>query len=212
MNRIDKKQKLIIILIAIVSIICIYYLIFSKEKNNNIEELENVSIENTTEEVKENNKIIIHISGAVQKEGVLELGANSRISDAIELAGGLKENACLDDINLAEVIEDGIKINIPTKEEVNNQEIKTNTQTSKNQNVIQDSNKAEQKNTKGKININTASQSELESLPGIGASTANKIIEYRQKNGKFKSIENIKDVKGIGDSKYNKIKNYISIN
>lgn len=212
MNRIDKKQKLIIILIAIVSIICIYYLIFFKEKNNNIEELENVSIENTTEEVKENNKIIIHISGAVEKEGVLELDANSRISDAIQLAGGLKENACLDDINLAEILEDGIKINIPTKEEVNNEEIETNTQTSKNQNVIQDSYKVEQKNTKGKININTASQSELESLPGIGASTANKIIEHRQKNGKFKSIEDIKDVKGIGDSKYNKIKNYIRIN
>lgn len=210
MNKINKKQKIFIILITIISVIGIYYITFLKDKDTNIEELQNISEIDTKEEVNKNSKIIIHISGAVQKEGILELDENSRISDAIEMAGGLKENAYLNDINLAEILQDGIKINIPTKEEVESQEVEIETSQSKT--VTQNNSITNEKSKKGKININTASQTELETLPGIGASTASKIIEYRQNNGKFKTIENIKDVKGIGDNKYNKIKDYISVN
>jgi competence protein ComEA len=214
MNEINKKQKIIIILIGIASLIGISYFLFFKEEDTNIQELENISVTEETKEKEENSKIMIHIAGAVQKEGILELDKNSRIADAIEKAGGLKEEACLDNINLAEILEDGSKIDIPTKTDAESQEheVESTIKQSKTQSTTKSDTITSQQTQKGKININTASQSELENLPGIGPSTASKIIEYRKENGKFKSIENIKDVKGIGDSKYNKIKDYITVN
>ena len=151
---------------------------------------------------------------------------NSRIADAIELAGGLKENADIEDINLAYVLEDGIKIYIPTKEEKNKnttQEKQTTEYTSKSSSTTEQTQNSQasttnaNKNTNNttnkneKVNINTATQTELETLPGIGPSTALKIINYRKENGKFKTIDDVKKVSGIGDSKFDKIKNFIKV-
>ena len=174
--------------------------------------LENISYSEDlkTESEKEKNTIKVHISGAVNNEGIVELEENSRLVDAIEKAGGLKADAYTDEINLAYILEDGEKIHIRTKEEFekskqeNLDEVNNNDETVENSNVIKN-------NKKSKININTATQTELETLPGIGKTTALKIINYRKENGKFKNIESIKDVKGIGDSKYEKIKNLICI-
>lgn len=215
------KTKTIIISIIIIFIIGIYY--FSIKEKDYIESDTNFSISNKTEndtnkeeseskDTKE--KIIIYIAGAIKNEGVYELDENSRIADCIEKAGGLTEDANLQDINLAYMLEDGMKIYIPKNSESNNHDNTESNATTENDKREVTVKNIENKNSKTqnvKININTATQTELETLPGIGSSTALKIINYRKENGKFKSIEDIKNVNGIGDSKYNKIKDMIKI-
>lgn len=243
MNKLNKKQKLIVISILVVSILSISYYIYGKEGSFAVEDnLENIetSIDEKAEEKTEKNneeeKIKVHISGAVNNEGLIELENNSRIANAIEKAGGLKENACMDEINLAFVLEDGMKIKIPTKEEVEKQNRETleksganteqkyiinervdyQTKNSINSNINNNASndiatKKKVSNGNSKVNINTANQTELETLPGIGATTALKIISYRNEKGRFKSIEDIKGVSGIGDAKFGKIKNLINV-
>lgn len=231
MHKINKKM-IIITTIIILAIIAIYKTFFStKETIENITELENLitNSENVQKDTKEENNIIIYITGAVKKEGVYEIKENSRISDAIEVAGGLTDNAYIKDINLAFVLDDGVKIYIPTNEEknrnVNEQELNVEMKESNESNIYISKNTVEIEkstsyiensnsllnNKNDKVNINTATQTELETLPGIGPSTALKIINYRKENGKFNSIDDIKKVSGIGDSKFNKIKNLIKI-
>ena len=166
------------------------------------------------------------MSGAVNKEDVYELKEGSRISEAIEKAGGLREDACIEDINLAYKLEDGMKIYIPTKQEketenakksVDLSDINDSSNANGKENIyissssgVKENEKDLLKNDGKKVNINTATQTELETLPGVGPSTARKIIEYRKEKGKFNKIEEIKEVSGIGSSKYEKIKNYIT--
>ena len=165
--------------------------------------------------------IIIYITGGVKKEGVYELPDGSRISDAIEQAEGLKENADTSSINLAYKLEDGMKIKIPLQgENVENSNINStdsymtkssglNTENS-SVNASADSSSSVQKKQQ-KININKATQEELETLSGIGPSIANKIVQYRKENGSFKSVEDVKNVSGIGDNKFNEIKDSIVV-
>ena len=216
MKYINKKTKiLLIILIAIMAIGISYYAYQNEKESQNIIEQQNLEIEENKQEEssKETKKIIVHVSGAVQNEGVIELEENSRIADAIEKAGGFREDAYTKDVNLAYKLEDGMKIYIPTIEEKENEKtnviVESNIETENNNNSY--SNKDEGKNVNSKVNINTASKEELDTLPGIGPSTAEKIINYRKEKGKFKSIEEIKDVSGIGDSKYENIKDMIEI-
>lgn len=237
MNNLNKKQKIIAGIIASIVVAGIYYYAYAKDsKLLTEEELEveqsqvnNIGNQNqnTGNETNNDTGIIVHVSGAVNQEGIIELKANSRIADAIEKAGGITADACMDEINLAYVLEDGIKIHIPTKEEqeknnANKQEQNNSNKQEQNntkkqeQNYISQSSgtSAESKRTSSqntKININTAKQTDLETLPGIGPSTALKIITYRDENGKFKTIEEIKEVNGIGDSKFNNIKDLITI-
>lgn len=210
MNDLNKKQKIILIILITIIGIGIYCYTNAIE-NTSEEEIENV-LEvvqtNTTKETEEKN-IFVHIAGCVQKEGMLELSSNSRIADAIEKAGGLTQEADLSDINLAYLLEDGMKIYIPNQNERQENNEKTEN-TAKTENTpsmqIQDTSTKQDV-----ININTATQEELDTLPGIGPATATKIIEYRKEKGKFKQKEEIKEVSGIGEAKYEKIKEYISI-
>lgn len=208
MNNFTKKQKIVIgILLALVTIILINY-VYSRESNNS-QEIENLTTnessettQNTEEEKKE---IVVHVAGAVQTEGIIFLQEGDRISEAIEKAGGTTEEADMSQINLATQLEDGMKVYIPKKGE------EVETQTDSQINSAQETTKQNSQKQTSKVNINKATQSELETLPGIGPSTASKIVAYREENGKFKSIENIKDVSGIGDAKYNSIKDLITI-
>lgn len=205
---------ILIVIVAIVAIIS-YYFIFDKREewsSNQEQNLEiNDQIENNSNEqqIEKNENIIVHVSGAVNKEGIVELKNNSRMIDAIDKAGGLRDEADIRNINLAYIIEDGMKIHIPSKEEKETTIIaegNTDSEIVKQSNVIKSDN-----NKKSKININTATKTDLETLPGIGESTALKIIEYRKEKGKFKLKEDIKQVNGIGDSKFNKIKELITV-
>lgn len=166
-------------------------------------------------------KIVIYVTGAVKCEGVYELDKNSRVADCIKLAGGVTEEADLKGINLAFLLEDGAMVCIPKKgetssgiEDFNDNWIYDGSGelyiANGNSNGTGSSGNSKNNSNK-KVNINTASQSELESLPGVGSATALKIIEYRKQNGKFKCIEDIKKVKGIGDSKFSKIMSLIVV-
>ena len=236
MYEFNKKQKIIIAIIGLMIIIAFLYYIYTKEDDSIIsteEIVEENMLENTIGNLEENeettkedtDKIIVHVSGAVNKEGIVELEENSRISDAIDKAEGLKENADTKNINLAFKLEDGMKIYIPTIGESREQN-KQNGQ-SQNQTLMDETSKyvtsssgvVQEEQTNGqseqkkneKININTATQTQLETLPGIGPSTSLKIVNYREENGKFKNIEDIKEVSGIGDAKYENIKDLICV-
>lgn len=209
MENLSKKQKIILIILAIVVMIGIGLYIRQQEKQYEyFEEFENTEQSNIMEEYMEEEvkTITIHIVGCVENEGLVVLEEGSRVADAIEKAGGATLDADLSKINLAYKLSDGQKIYIPSinEDEVNEyvtEEIGNNI-------IIEDT-----KNIGGSemVNINTANQSELETLPGIGPSTALKIIEHREQNGKFDKIEDITNVKGIGDSKYESIKDLIEV-
>ena len=220
-NDFNKKNKiLLIVIVAIVAIISYYFIFDRKEEwlNNQEQNLEikeeiktNDQIENNSNEqqLEKNENTIVHVSGAVNKEGIVELKNNSRIIDAIDKAGGLKDEADITNINLAYIIEDGMKIHIPSKEEKESTII---VESNIDSGTVEQSNEIKSNNNKKlKININTATKTDLETLPGIGESTALKIIEYRKKKGKFKLIEDIKQVNGIAENKFNKIKELITV-
>ena len=211
MKNLNLKQKKIILVILLIIALITYYYFYTK---NNTEEINNENLEisnNETQETKEE-KIVVHITGAVNKEGIVELQTGARIADAIEKAGGAKENADIKNINLATILEDGMKVHIPTVEETQANKENINVENNASSQIDTGTKEATSNTkTQGKININTATQGELDTLPGIGPSTAVKIIEYRKENGKFKSIEEIKEVSGIGDAKYEKIKELIII-
>lgn len=161
-------------------------------------------------DIPEDQRIVVHIMGEVNKKGIIYLKNGARIADAIAAAGGATKEADIDAINLAYVLEDGQKINIPNKKdrEKNGNNVYITSESGNNVITQQNSN---QKGVNKKVNINEASQSDLETLPGIGPSIASRIIEYRTQNGKFSKIEDLQNVKGIGDAKYNGIKDQITV-
>lgn len=149
----------------------------------------------STEEADE---IKVYICGEVLKPGVYTLFEGDRIDALINMAGGVTGEADLSAINLAERLHDEQYVRVPAKGE---------------EGISQPASKTEGELSKlqGLININTASAEELDSLPGIGPSIASRIIAYREEKGKFTSIEQIKEVSGIGDSKYEDIKDRICV-
>lgn len=159
------------------------------------ESLQEIS-EKAEEPVEREEPVVVHVCGAVVRPGVYELPAGSRIVDAVDMAGGLREDAEESYVNLANVPSDGEQIFIPTKEEA--------------EHLKQVSQIAEE--NLGKVNINTADKDLLCSLPGIGETRAESIITYRQQNGLFASIEDIMMVSGIKESSFQKIKELITVN
>ena len=217
MKNLNKKTIIISIIIRFIIGICYLfirdknYLESSSDLNMLNSNEENEKKENKIADTEDTEKIIIYITGAVKKEGIYELDKNSRIADSIEKAGGLTEEADIKNMNLAHLLEDGMKVYIPKNSDNNEVEDEGNMYISnenENTNISKNINSDTQKS---KININTATQTELESLPGIGPSIATKIISYRKENGKFTNIEDIKKVSGIGDNKYEQIKGLIKI-
>lgn len=152
---------------------------------------QNYKVEN---ELYKNSEIMVDICGAVKNPGVVTLVEGDRIIDAVNKAGGLTDKADRKRINLAKKIYDGEKIIIPEIGE-----------------KIQVVEQSEGKNKDDRINLNTATKSELKSLNGIGDVLAERIIEYRNKNGMFENIEDIKKVTGIGQKKFDGFKNYIKV-
>lgn len=187
----------IVVLIASIKLIDIYY----QNNNNNNEEItiQNVLTTEDESEKLENETIKVYVTGEVKNQGVIELEQGSRIVDAIEKAGGQTEEANLKNVNLAYELEDGQKIYIPNKSEENTNEITDDGVTGID---------SKENDT---ININKADEKELQELNGIGESLASSIIKYREDNGKFKNIEDLKNVPGIGESKFSNIKEKIKV-
>ena len=154
------------------------------------------------EEIEEKKEtIMVDIKGEIQNPGTYELEIGNRIIDVINKSGGLTDDADVRSINLSEKLEDEMLIVIPSKEESVNNQPAINSKNNTNVNQAQDS----------KISINTANVSTLMTLKGIGQKKAESIVEYREKNGLFKKIEDITNVSGIGNSIFDKIKDYIKV-
>jgi len=204
MFNLSNQEKITIIFLLIVIIIgigIILYKNFNNEDNLAINSPSNFSENNIAEKI-EVPSVIIHISGAVKNPGVYQLKSTDRVVDAVKIAGGITERANPDAINLAALLKDGQKIIIPYK--ISNQ---VTVESDKNIEEVYSSSSS----PSDQININTADDNTLQSLPGIGPVLSKKIIDYRNQNGLFEVIEDIKGVSGIGEKKFEGIKDLICV-
>ena len=182
---------LILLLVGLVAVIVV-----SSSSSEDIEFITENDMESNTK------TIFVDVSGAVERPGVYQLDSKARINDALIAAGGLSESAdrvwVSKTINLASIVKDGAKIYI---KDTSNQQTGASSQQAEVQGLS---------TNQGMININTASQSELEKLPGVGSATALKIVNYRQ-NNPFSSIEDLMKVPGIGEKTFEKMKEMLSV-
>ncbi len=210
----NHKQKILVLAtVSICFLYIIYVITFEKEEKVSAKEpIVEEKIVEPQEPIMEKYKV--DIKGQVAKPGVYEIEKDSRIIDVIQLAGGLKKDANTDFLNLSKKVEDGTVIWVYTKKEIE-QLKKTKTvieYIERECNCPDVSNSAciNKDTTNSKVNINTATIEELTTLTGIGESKAKLIIEYRTKKP-FEKIEDIMNVSGIGESAYEKIKNFITV-
>ena len=196
MNELTKNQKIFLIIFLLIIVAVLGYTIWNFTKDNSNEtEIDDLMINTNTENITNtldtattapSEKIIIYIIGCVKTPGVYELDVDSRVSNAVDAAGGLSETADLTKINLAYKLEDGQKITIPS---INDKTDENSTYedfiTDSSENTISQTNSTSVQKS-SIVNINSATQTELETLPGIGPSIASKIISYRNENGKFR--------------------------
>lgn len=151
----------------------------------------------SVESIESEGMIVVYITGAVQNPGVIDIPEDSRVIDAINAAGGVTSSADLESINMAQRVKDGQHVTVPEiSVDENGNRVASKKSGSSSKNSL--------------VNINTADESELISLPGIGPATAKKIIDYRENNGAFIDIEDIKKVRGIGNAKFESMKDLIT--
>lgn len=201
MNKILSKWKGVLLGTLIVVCICscgkdtAYYVDSESESSTTQREETSEQVETLDSQEK---GIYVYVCGQIVSPGVYVLPQGSRICDLFELAGGFTQIAATDYWNQARLLTDGEMIYVPTVEEVKERPLENNTATD-----TDDSDK---------VNINTASKEELMTLPGIGEARALAIIAYRKENGPFTSVEELKEVEGIKDGVFSKMKDYIEIN
>lgn len=149
---------------------------------------------------EETEQVYVYVCGAVNCSGVYQAQAGVRLFELIEMAGGFMPEADRSHLNLARTVADGEQIVVLTREEI-----------AQGMTAVSENSAARTGADNGLVNINTASVSELTGVSGIGESRAQAIIDYREKNGAFKSVEEIKKVDGIKDGLFAKIKDYITV-
>lgn len=209
--ELDKKRMVKVIAgVILIAVAFAFYLAKNKAQDDELtistipgSEPEAVAAPLTGPAIEEEVMIIVDVAGAVVNPSVVELPEGSRVFEAVEKAGGLTSEGDTGAINQAEILSDGQKIYIPTK-----QEVADNSYAPKPGNTGRMSSGSGQN---GLININTADSAALQEIPGVGPATAEKIINYRNENGKFKRIEDIKNVSGIGDKTFEKMKKKITV-
>lgn len=195
----ENREVLIKVAAAALLVVAAFFVfVFTSEEEESLAEENNVVTETESQVVM----IMVDVGGEVNDPKVVELEEGSRVEDAINAAGGVTENADLMDINRAAFLEDGDKILIPKKTDESTSDVSGSSSQ-------QSSSKGGYSSYFGKININTAGSEELQQLDGVGPATAEKIIEYRETAGRFKNIEDIKNVSGIGDKTFEKMKENI---
>ncbi len=197
-------MKKIVYKVTVVVLILTFSIAFLGCSKKSYLEQDNAESETTKEakssgESKDNNEsktvdgtCFVQVAGAVNKPGVYSLSSDARICHAIDMAGGLRADADDSSLNQAEKITDGLKIVVKTQDETNA--------------LV-----AEQGNDSGKVNINTADEKTLMTLPGVGESKAKAIIKYRESKGTFSKPEDLKNITGIKDGVYNKIADSITV-
>lgn len=183
-----QKKKLIFVLL----IVLLFFLTACNKKADEtiqLSEKEEVHLEEIDSNDKQISTIYVYVCGAVQTEGVYQLPDGSRVYEAISAAGGFRADAATTQVNQAEILEDEMTVYVPT--------------------ISEGTEAFQQKESK--ININKASKEELMTLPGVGESRAESIIRFREENGKFEAIEDIKQVSGIKDALFENIKDLIKV-
>ena len=222
MKKIKDNIKYIIIVIVVLCLIGIYlvYYCLNNTKDEPIKRVEPIK-----KEIKkiEEKYLYVDIKGEVNSPGVYKMKEGSRVIDVVNASGGLKENADTSIINLSKKIFDEMFIIIYTKDEIDKYKKETistkeiNAKLQKNIISVDENNDAQIKkknnveNKDTKININIASKEELTTITGIGESKAQSIIDYRDENGNFNTIDDLKNISGIGDALFEKIKEYITV-
>ncbi len=196
------KQKIIgsVVIIVVLAAFLILGLVNSKAKTHKLNE-DDIFVESTEKsEVKASGSMVtVCIKGEVKKPGVYKLKSGSIVDDLIKLSGGLTEEANLNSkLNLARKLKDEDYIYVERK--IENASSGTSMQTA-SQNIQEND----------KIDINTATLEQLDKLPGVGPSTAQKIIDYREKHGNYNSIEDLKKLGGIGDKTIDKLRDKVDI-
>ena len=177
----------------------------------------NVQIETSTEKSddtsKQNSEIAVYISGEVKKPQVVKMKTGDRLVDAVEKCGGMTKDADLNAINLALLLKDETHYIIPKIGDTSivSQQNYVNQSSTDDKSINSISSVDTSNSSKSTININTADKTALMSLPSIGEKTAQKIIDYRENNGKFQTKEELKNVTGIGDKKYSQLEEFITV-
>lgn len=180
-----------------------------QEEENPAEEIVPETTDVSEKETVEEENIMVHICGAVQKPGVYELDPGSRVVDAVSAAGGFLPQADSEYVNLATPLSDGAKIRIPTMEETTELSFE---EKSANDTGVTEMTEQSEGTKQSLVNINTADAAQLCTLPGIGETRAEGILQYRREHGPFSRIEDIMQVSGIKESSFQKIKDYITVN
>ncbi|MGM9987680.1 MAG: helix-hairpin-helix domain-containing protein [Bacillaceae bacterium] len=200
MKQFFQQDKYKLIGIGVILICLCAGFLYIKRENRQIADEVKISGMNETvqqEEEEQSNEIYVDIKGAVNKVGVYAFEQGERVKDAVEKAGGFRDDANLKSVNLAQLLEDEMVLYIPKNGEETDEEIAIEGvgSTSKD----------------GKINVNKADSNELQTIPGIGPSKAGEIIAYREQNGPFKTVEDLQNVSGIGEKTVEKLKQYVIV-
>lgn len=193
-----RKQLFVLIMILLAAVGGTYYGLYSEEQTAM---LDSSAPEESQQPARE---LTIYVTGAVNKPGLVKVAEGARAADAINACGGLLPIADSEKINLAQNLKDGQQLKVPEKDRSN---LKVDPSKI-------DQSKADLSNNGGSgelVNINTADEKALDTLPGIGPAMAKRIIEYRETEGAFQSIEDIKKIRGIGEAKFAKLKDKICI-
>ncbi|MCK3904001.1 ComEA family DNA-binding protein [Streptococcus suis] len=156
--------------------------------------------ETSTEVSEEPSQLVVDVKGAVEKPGLYTLEVGSRVNDAVEAAGGLTSQAEPKSINLAQKLSDEAVVYVASKDEQISMVASTTA-----------SSAISQKGNESKVNLNTATEADLQTISGIGAKRAADIIAYREANGGFKSVDDLNNVSGIGDKTMESIRPYVTV-
>lgn len=206
------QQRLIFIFLGIIGLVLLSSIIVLNVGDTSAKEVIVESNIETTEKTTENSLVHVDIKGAIKNPGVYEVNSSAIVNDVIKLAGGLTSSGTTKNINLSKKVYDEMVIYVFKTSEITTtakNEISCTTEVIEVNNCVNPSTTQSTTSNK-KININTADKNELMNISGIGESKALAIIEYREKTP-FKTIEDIKNISGIGDAVFAKIKDLITV-
>lgn len=199
-ERLKKFLPLILATLATVFVLAIYFSQSNNEQADAWEENESAfqqATEDSEKTTEETGKIIVDIKGEINKPGVYELEGDARVKEVILEAGGLTKQAEEKQLNLAEKLQDQQMIYIPNKEEAEEMEI--------------DGDKEAEDNNEDMIDINAADINELQKISGVGPAKAQAIVDYREENGAFESVDELNEISGFGEKTVEKLRDSIKI-
>ncbi|EGO9397404.1 competence protein ComEA [Enterococcus faecalis] len=209
LKQLPKKWLLLgsgVFMVILITLLVGIYLMVNKEPQVDTTMWEETSLNTTAEVATDATKeraetmIYVDIKGAVKVPGIYQLKNQQRIWDALALAGGVSEEADTAQVNYAQKVKDQMIIYVPKKGEAVAQSLET----------LQESAPAQQ-NQEEKINLNTATEAELQTISGIGAKKAQEIIRFRDEQGPFKTVEELKNVPGIGEKTVERLKDMLTV-